>query len=292
MRQPSFHVDHRHEPQPWQRRLIHLCPTCKAQIYLEHPKEQCCRSCGTIIRNELGVYRFLDDGSTVNEWQKIYDELAEGRIEDTPSGLLFREPFAWRLHTFKRLFGGLKDDNIRILDVGCANGMFGEALVGPRGSVGVEFSFQMCVQASARGMIIYHADALNLPFGDAQFDVVYCAGLLEHISDLDRLMQELWRVCCPGGRVLIGTANSESAARKVMRVIRQFKQASLKIMRKRVLARRASDIKEAVQKAGLLPEMVLWTHFPLWVAYRLDSLDNPLRFLASNFYVRLRKPAR
>jgi SAM-dependent methyltransferase len=82
--------------------------------------------------------------------------------------------------------------------------------------VGIDFSFEMCVLARARGMLAYQADALALPFADEQFDLVYGAVRLEHIDDLGTLFAELGRVCRPNGRVVVGTANRASLARRCL----------------------------------------------------------------------------
>ncbi len=44
-----------------------------------------------------------------------------------------------------------------------------------------------------------------LPVEDASFHLVVCTQVLEHASDPDRAVQELWRVTAPGGRVLAST---------------------------------------------------------------------------------------
>lgn len=43
------------------------------------------------------------------------------------------------------------------------------------------------------------ADICNLPFKDAEFDVILCNHVLEHIPDDTKAMQELYRVLKPGG---------------------------------------------------------------------------------------------
>jgi SAM-dependent methyltransferase len=48
-----------------------------------------------------------------------------------------------------------------------------------------------------------HADLLELPYRDAQFDVVMCNHVLEHVSD-DRLaLREIHRVLRPGGEAIV-----------------------------------------------------------------------------------------
>lgn len=47
------------------------------------------------------------------------------------------------------------------------------------------------------------ADAEQLPFPDASFDIVYSWGVLHHSPDTPRAIDEVWRVLRPGGRASV-----------------------------------------------------------------------------------------
>lgn len=49
------------------------------------------------------------------------------------------------------------------------------------------------------------ADALDQPFPDGQFDLVWSLESGEHMPDKKRFVGELCRVCAPGGKVIIVT---------------------------------------------------------------------------------------
>lgn len=48
-------------------------------------------------------------------------------------------------------------------------------------------------------------DALNQPFANDSFDLVWSLESGEHMPDKERFVHELCRVACPGGRIIIVT---------------------------------------------------------------------------------------
>jgi demethylmenaquinone methyltransferase/2-methoxy-6-polyprenyl-1,4-benzoquinol methylase len=62
----------------------------------------------------------------------------------------------------------------------------------------------MLVHATQRGMAkTLVADALDLPFQDAEFDVVTVAFGLRNMADYPAALREMHRILKPGGRLLI-----------------------------------------------------------------------------------------
>jgi len=51
------------------------------------------------------------------------------------------------------------------------------------------------------------SDARSLPFHDAQFDLVYTMGTVEHFADTDSAIAEIHRVLRPGGHAVVGVPN-------------------------------------------------------------------------------------
>lgn len=49
------------------------------------------------------------------------------------------------------------------------------------------------------------ADALQQPFSDGSFDLIWSLESGEHMPDKQRFVGELARVCAPGGRIIIVT---------------------------------------------------------------------------------------
>ena len=96
----------------------------------------------------------------------------------------------------------------RWLDVGCGTGILTEALLDlcePALVIGIDPASAQIEQASsgpvgARAKF-QQADATNLPFEDAHFDIAASALVLNFISDPLRAIEEMRRVTVPGGMV-------------------------------------------------------------------------------------------
>lgn len=95
----------------------------------------------------------------------------------------------------------------RVLDGGCGDGLFARVIAAPV-VIGVDSSPAMVERAREWGVDARLGDIQDLPFGDAEFDVVTCNWVLYHLPDLDRGLEELARVLRPGGR-FVGIYNRE-----------------------------------------------------------------------------------
>jgi ubiquinone/menaquinone biosynthesis C-methylase UbiE len=96
----------------------------------------------------------------------------------------------------------------RVLSIGCAAGGEFQAFRERQcANVGVDYSLQMLQVASKRfasdaGVTLARADAENLPFSDACFDIVTCLGVLEYLPSYEKALREARRVMKPGGIVI------------------------------------------------------------------------------------------
>ena len=114
--------------------------------------------------------------------------------------------FCGRLHivtSLVRRFGS-KSRPLRVADVGCGMGASLEAL-GEFGWVaGLDYSATALGFSRRRGFPRLLAAALpSLPFPDSEFDVVCALDVIEHIDDDAAAVHELWRVCKPGGLLVV-----------------------------------------------------------------------------------------
>ena len=111
---------------------------------------------------------------------------------------------------------------MRLLDVGCGPGTITLDLAERLASgqvVGVEPVEQPLVAARAeaarRGDTttrFENADVLDLPYDDDSFDVVHAHQVLQHLTDPVRALEEMARVCRPGGWVAVRDADYAAMA--------------------------------------------------------------------------------
>ena len=120
--------------------------------------------------------------------------------------------YGWTLHpgrlqTIKRLSINTDDE---VLEVGVGNGI--NALLYPRDChvTGIDLSHSMLEGAQRRldrhgvsNVRLKQMDATKLRFADCSFDLVYAPYVISVVSDPVAVVQEMHRVCRPGGRVVL-----------------------------------------------------------------------------------------
>ena len=98
----------------------------------------------------------------------------------------------------------------RVLEVGVGTGISLDAYPAYVQVVGVDPSADMLARAVAKvrenrweHVEVKQGDALNLDFPDSSFDYVCSFHVITVVPDPVRMMQEMVRVCKPGGRIVV-----------------------------------------------------------------------------------------
>jgi len=108
----------------------------------------------------------------------------------------------------------------QVLDLGCGAGHTALAIA-PRVAhvTAVDVTPDMLATAArlaeqrrVSNVTFQRADATELPFGDAEFDLVTSRVAAHHFADPARAMAEVWRVLRPGGRIVLVDAISPEDA--------------------------------------------------------------------------------
>ena len=96
----------------------------------------------------------------------------------------------------------------KILDLGCGFGAYSTALREyGLDCFGCDLNFEYLRKAAASGVPVTNADSV-LPFADRSFDTVLIFEVLEHVSDVSKVLSEAFRVARQN--VLITVPNSEN----------------------------------------------------------------------------------
>jgi ubiquinone/menaquinone biosynthesis C-methylase UbiE len=91
-----------------------------------------------------------------------------------------------------------------LLDAGGGTGRVAAALLrSVGGAVVADLSRGMLRRAAGKGLVTVHAPAECLPFPAGTFDRIVMMDALHHVFDQQQTGDELWRVLCPGGRLVI-----------------------------------------------------------------------------------------
>ncbi|MFT4978099.1 MAG: SAM-dependent methyltransferase [Myxococcota bacterium] len=102
-------------------------------------------------------------------------------------------------------------DGLKVLEIGLGQGADSEQLI-RRGAqwTGIDLTPEsgrrVRKRMEVRGLEfddIVVGSALEMPFEDNSFDLIYSFGVLHHIPDVKRLQQEIHRVLRPGGRLVM-----------------------------------------------------------------------------------------
>lgn len=103
-----------------------------------------------------------------------------------------------------------------ILDVGCGNAWLAASIIQNRKRAEIcsmDLSTANTQNAKKRvhdeRHLVIRGDAQHLPFQDNTFDVIVASEVLEHIEEVAKFLQELFRALKPGGRLILTTPYNE-----------------------------------------------------------------------------------
>lgn len=137
------------------------------------------------------------------EYQLAFSEIHPGTMFDESGRLQkARKTVAVILDALRS--AGHDPQRAMVLDIGCSTGILTRHYADFFGHVvGVDIddgAVEWAQKNRAADNIDYRVgDSMELPFPDAEFDVVTCTHIYEHVPDAKRMLDEIFRVLKPGG---------------------------------------------------------------------------------------------
>lgn len=231
------------------------------------------------MRNDLTIYDRVADRwwSDDIRWVRTLKNLVPGRLA------WFDKHIDWHGKT--------------VLDLGCAGGFMAEAMALRGANVtGIDPAAD-AIEAARR-----HARASNLrigydvgigealPYDAAAFDAVVCVDVLEHVSDLNRVLAEVARTLRPGGLFLFDTINRSPLARlATITVAEDLLRLLPRGTHDPAMFIKPRELRHALTGAGLVPGLFTGLG-PRGVNRRLDLTFGPLPLTAILYMGLARKP--
>ena len=211
-------------------------------------------------RNDLTIYNTVADlwWSDEVRWVRTLQNMVPARLA------YFDRFMAWQ--------------GAEVLDIGCAGGFMAEgmALKGAR-VTGIDPAADAIAAARAHaektGLTIRYdvGSGENLPYADAGFDAVICVDVLEHVSDLPRVLSETARVLRPGGLFLFDTINRNLLAKLVTVTLAE---GVLRLLPHGThdpgMFITPAELRAGLTRAGLTPggrQAILTHHYSSWNRY-------------------------
>lgn len=108
--------------------------------------------------------------------------------------------------------------NVKILDIGCADGSFSSYLVSKGYSCyGLEGNPKAILQAKSKGIIVKEGSFLEkFPFKNETFDFIFAGEVIEHTINDDFFLSEINRVLKKKGDVFITAPNLVSLSNRLL----------------------------------------------------------------------------
>lgn len=181
---------------------ITSCPVChstqlNALPEYAHAHLVKCQSCGMIFSNEQPdheeLVEFYSEGYDLTRY---YSPITEKRYKE-----LLQEFEAYR-------------QNGRLLDIGCGYGFFLQTAKEVNWDItGIEITDEAVKACTSKDLRMHHGSLESAGFPDDHFDVIVLIETIEHVTEVDKLLREIYRVLRPGGLVYLSTPNFNAVNR-------------------------------------------------------------------------------
>jgi 2-polyprenyl-3-methyl-5-hydroxy-6-metoxy-1,4-benzoquinol methylase len=171
------------------------------------------------------------------------------------------------------------NQDLRILDVGCADGMVYK-LAGKCNAVGIECDSSLAEKASKvyEKVLVLDLDSGLITLPDESFDIIVAADVVEHCKNHKQVMKELFRLLKSNGMLVISLPNIAQFFFRFMLLFGRFDYSSCGVLYEGHLRfYTLKTMKKLVKEAGFdiakaYGSGVLYSYFPFWKTFICPQL--------------------
>ncbi len=161
----------------------------------------------TVFPYKNGAYRIVEDDNYTQNFGYQWNKFAATQID--------REQQKKSQVSYNRFFAvtewnkeNLKDKNI--LEVGSGAGRFSQIVLDHTEANLYSVDYSNAVEANYKNnghhqnrLQLFQASVYDMPFAKAQFDKVFCLGVIQHTPDVQKTVQSLIEMAKPGAEVIV-----------------------------------------------------------------------------------------
>ena len=169
-------------------------------------------------------------------WKKEYSRRAVVREKYYAKAGQTEYSFNRRLKYFKKYYKKIRRKHnkpLKILDLGCGPGTYLYEILKENNKdqiIGIDFSYEMLVfgrsEYKLRNLIC--ADMRYLPITDNSFELLYCMGVLQDVTDPERIIHLFYQILKPGGICFLNTISSTCRIKAHPKILVSYTPSEIK----------------------------------------------------------------
>jgi ubiquinone/menaquinone biosynthesis C-methylase UbiE len=152
-----------------------------------------------------GAFRFIKGSNYTESFGFQWNKFADTQVDR------FHRNLSQSRERFFAVTGWDKEDlsGKNVLEVGSGAGRFSQIILNHTAANLYSVDYSNAVEANFKNngpnprLHLYQASIYELPFAPAQFDKVFCFGVLQHTPDVKRSIEQLTRMVRPGGELVV-----------------------------------------------------------------------------------------
>lgn len=183
------------------------CPNCRGALAARPNGDAAerldCQACLAVFPVIGGVPRFVPAENYAGNFGLQWNRFRRTQLDSYSGVPISRERFFRQTGWAPEALNGT-----RVLDIGCGAGRFAEVAL-ECGATVVALDYSSAVDAcwanlrQHPALHVVQGDIYHLPFKPAQFDFVYCLGVLQHTPDVEAAFRALPVQVAPRGRLAV-----------------------------------------------------------------------------------------